>query len=361
MGKNLLEFYFPKNISPQPDIKVFRYMSKIYGLELTNISKPCSLLKLVKYYKDIQKLIGINDRDVSEFIRGIKLDYNVQVYKDKYTVILLIGCLHYLRKGNEDLANMFFKFMNLKFYSSIAHKHFPKFCNNDIWSLSIDALSIKHLFKVHKGIGNAIVYIADDVFKNKKRILEKENLSDKELSDTIYYCRTRIAQSFKSFANMYYKISEDKGISRDDDISREEVQGVRLTAEKISMLICVYNQIDKKALNKAISNSGIRKDTGVSIVNELSTSKYKEDLNFIIILTSRVGELNQVCIERNRNLLLRKMYSNNKIANKYILKNVISKMLYSFKIGHQLRSIYKDQLIVFFSQYLTLYLRNRIC
>ena len=94
----------------------------------------------------------------------------------------------------------------------------------------------------------------------------------------------------------------------------DEVAGSQLTADKISMTICTYGQIDKTALKEAIIKSRIRKDLAISIVSQVSMAEYKDKVRFIIILMSRLGDLKNVCIEEKRGKLLRKINSKVKIA-----------------------------------------------
>lgn len=356
---NLLEFS-QVEINPEEDSKVYRYISKILGTELSDISKPCFKPKVVKYFSDLQHILGIDDDKIKTFVSGIVVPYPhiFKIYKDKFTVLLLISIIYYVRKGKPEIAKTFFIFLALKFYSSRVHTHFQKFCSGDLWILTLDKLSPKHLFKTQKGIPSAIIYISDFDFNKNKEKINSKKLQDKELGDIVYGLRTKIAQSVRSFAQLYYKLYEDssKAVSEDDEIG-----GVKLIADKISMTMCTFGQIDKGALSRAIIGSRLRKDLSVSIVSQMSVSEYKDKIRFIIILMSRLGDLKSVCKETDRLKLIRRINSNFKIGGKYIIKNEIKELLYSLESGYQLKNLYDAQIVNFFSHYITLFIGSRIC
>jgi hypothetical protein len=203
------------------------------------------------------------------------------------------------------------------------------------------------------------MYLSDFDYNKNKSKLQSPELDDRDLEVIVYGLRTKITQSVKSFAQLYYKIYESGSTksSGEDD----EVRGSTLVADKISMTMCTFGQIDKDALSKAIIQSRIRKDLAISIISQISVSEYKDRIRFIILLISRLESLKVVCIESEKLKLIRKINSNVKIGNKYNLKEEIKNLLYSIESGYQLKNIYDIQLIMFFSHYITNFLRNRIC
>jgi len=358
---NLLEFGNVE-ISPKPDAVVYRYISKIVGTEISNLSLPCQYPKLIRYISDLQNYLGVSNDDIKQFKSKIETKYKTfDIYNDKYTVLLIMAVLHFSRKKKYEIAKSFFLFLSLKFYSSRIHMHLSKFCNDGIWMLTLDRLSPRHLFKTNKGIGNAISYISDFDFNKNKSKLEDINLKDIDLVGVVYGLRTKIAQSVKSFAQLYYKLFEDGKSTSLSSEDGEEVAGTQLVADKISMTMCVFGQIDKTALSNAISQSRVRKDLAISMVSQLSNSKYKDSIRFIIILISRLDSLKNVCIESKKNKLIKKINSKVKVGGKYIIRDEIKNLLYSLESGYQLRTIYDAQLVMFFGHYLTNFLRNRIC
>ena len=356
---NLLEFT-PVEIKPEEDSKVYRYISKILGSELSNMSKPCYKPKLVRYYSDLQSLLNVDDEKIKTFMRGIDDKYaTFQIYRDKYTILLLIVIIHYTQKKRFEIAKTFFEYLALKFYSSRIHKHFQKFCNEDLWVLALDRVSPKHLFRTKKGVSSSILYLADFDYNKGRNKLLSPSLDDKVLKDIVYGLRTKIAQSVRSFAQLYFKMYAAGGVSA--ITQDEEISGATLVADKISMTMCTFGQIDKGALSKAIILSRIRKDLAISVVSQFSVSEYKDKIRFIIILISRLNTLKAVCKETERLKLMRRINSNVKIGGKYLLKDEIKNLLYSLESGYQLRNLYDIQIINFFSHYLTLFIGSRLC
>ena len=148
----------------------------------------------------------------------------------------------------------------------------------------------------------------------------------------------------------------DSGATRSDNGE----QAIQTIANKIAMTMCTYGQIDTESLSKAIIDTGVKKEISKEIIIEISTVEYKDKINFIIILMSKVGDLKNICIEKKRNRLIRKILSNSKVGKHDIIKE-IKDLIYSISIGYQLRSSYSKQLVIFFLHYLILFIRNRIC
>lgn len=355
---NLIEF---KDVSINVnDSNVYRYISKILGNEIVSISKPCYYPKLIKYFKDLQRITNIDQSKIKKFKSNISKKYSsFNIYTDNYTVMLIISILYYSQKKKYEIAKLFFNFLAIKFYSSRLHLHLSKFCSEDLWIIALNNLSPRHLFKVQKGISNSLMYMANAEYNKFKNILSNPDIDDKELVRIIYGLRTRLAQSVRSFSEMYYKLYKEKSTKKTDEDG--EISGTQLIADKYSMLICVYGQIDKIALSKSIISSGLRKDLAVSMITQLTNPEYKDQLRFIMILLGRLANIKNICVEKSRNKVIRKIGSKSKIAGKYTIKDEILKLLYSLNIGYQLKTIYSAQLVNFFSNYITIFLRNRIC
>ena len=355
----LLELATP-DIAAKPDAEVYRFITRLLGTEISNMVKPCYIPKFTKYYLDLQKLTGITDDVIKEFKRNVESQYlKFNIYADKYTILLLMAVIYYIRKNKADISNTFFKLLAIKFYSSRIHIHFSKFCNEDLWIVTLDKLSPKHLFRVQNGITNAMMYISDFDFEKEKIVLKSNSLSNKDLVRIVYGLRTKIAQSVRSFAELYYSIYEESKKQKAD--VDDGLYGVQLVADKISMTICTYGQIDKEALTTAIVQSRIRKDLAIASISQISVPEYKDKLRFIILLIGRIFNIKDVCIESKRNKLIRSINSDKLIAGKYSLKDEIKKTLYSLESGYQLKTIYETQLVMFFATYISIFLRNRIC
>ena len=95
---NLSELTVPL-ITPKSDPEVYRYISRVLGTEISEMVKPCYMPKLIKYFLDIQKYTGIDDEAIKIFKTGISKQYlKFNIYTDKYTILILIAVIYYLRK-----------------------------------------------------------------------------------------------------------------------------------------------------------------------------------------------------------------------------------------------------------------------
>ncbi|MCK5021112.1 MAG: hypothetical protein KAS32_29145 [Candidatus Peribacteraceae bacterium] len=354
----MLKFDFDK-IKPENESKTYRELTKIIGAELSNISKACYLPKINRYFSDLQKQTGVSDELIKEFKKNINPKYkSFNLYQDKITIMLMLNVVYYLRHKKENLARAFFRILGIKFYSSILHRFFPKFCSEELWIMALDSLSPKHLFKIHKGTGGSVMYISDFDFNKRMNDLKNLKLDDKDLVMAVYGLRTKIFQSSRSFAESYYRIQKEK---QKPSATEDDVSAAQLIAEKYSMLICTYGQIDKLALSKAIINSGVRKDLAITIVSEMASSENRNKLKYILILLGRIENFKVVCNEQGRNKLVRQVLSDVKVLKKYSVKEEIKGLMYELPSGYQMRTIYDTQLVNFFMNYITIFIQNRIC
>jgi len=346
-----------------PEIKysprVNKKVSQIVGNELTNLSKPCYYPKMVRYFKDLKADLGITDDDIARFKKeNLSRKYaSFVMMKDNQIVCLMMTFIFFAQAKKITISKLFFLYLNLVFQSNLMHRQFPKFCNPDAYALAFDRVSHRHLYKQKGGIPPTVQFISEAEFKKWHKLITGPRLTDESFVKMVYASRTRLNQSIKSFAEIYYKIAKDKSSQISGDDAESKLEGV---ADRIAMMMCIYGNIDKSALSNAILKSGIRKDVGIMIISELSTPDYKEQLRFIILLMHKLSGLNNICIEAKRLGLLRKIVSGQKINN-YAIRDEMLKLLKTLPSSYTLNSLHNDQLIMFLSHYITLYLKGRIC
>jgi len=348
--------------------KLRKFVSFFVGDELSKTSIPCYYIKTIRKWEDLLKLTGLDETSLREFKNTVipqKLR-TAKIISDKQTLLILYCIAYFFRTKQYDLVKLFFQLLAVRFHANRVHTHMVRHCNPEVWNLALDNLSNKHLYKIKGGIGSALLYLSDMEFQRKKaKLLKNKSINEGMfLVDIIYHLRHRIQQSFRSFANLYFKIIEEEKIGftklPEEEVENIEVKSTQIIADKVSALICTYEQKDQRALLKSVEFSGLKKDVAFSIVNEFSVSDYLNQIRFIIILLNRVIELKNICIEKKRLSLIRKVEKNVKIGN-YVIKDEILKLLYSLTIGHELKRLNKSQLVIFLCNYLTLFIRNRIC
>jgi len=356
----------PKN-SKSEILKLKRYVSYFVGDEISKTSIPCYYIKTVRAWYDLLNLTGIDDNLLKEFRYNViptKLR-NAKIITDKQTLLILFCIIYFFKTKKYDMVKLFYQLLAVKFYANRVHTHMKHHCNSEVWSLALDNISSKHLYKTKGGIGSALLYLADIEYQKKKKTFLSNNFNqDDFIISLIYNLRHRIQQSFRAFANLYFKIIEEEKVTF-KDLPEGEAENIQsnssqVIANKISILICTYEQTDKLALLKAIDLSGIKKETGIMIVKYLEDVNHLEELRFIIILMDKIIDLKNCCLERNRLQLIRKIEKKERVS-KYIVRNQILKLLFDLEIGYKLKNMNKSQLVVFFCHYILLFLKNRIC
>lgn len=350
--------------SSSEENKLIRYVTKRVGLELSSITKPCYYLKITKFWKDISYLTGIEKTEIREFKKKVPGKYHVRkVLINDSTILVLHSFVHFLNQKKYESSKLMFYLLALKFYGNLTHRYFETFCNPELWNLSLEKLSTKHLFVKKGGISNAIIYLSDVEFEKSLDKIKKLRNEDDEwdfLNDLVYSLRTRINQSMRSFANIYYELQKDKTLVVKSEPEDEEQQGdLSQLIDKVSISISTHEEIDKSSLVKSIDKSGLRTEIGVYIVKKISYVSAREDIRFILILMDRIVPLKELRVERKRNLLIRKILSKIKIQ-KYYIYSLMLDLIDKVDDEYVTKTIDKNQLVVFISNYLTLYVQQRV-
>lgn len=338
-----------------------KYMSGIVGYELTRISSACYMPKFIRYKKDFMFKTGVNKKDIQAFKKSLGSVYSkFRLLADEFTLIMLMYIIYSLKNNYKESAKLCCHLLSIKFYGSLLHVSFPRFCSDQLWHLALSQISPKHLFRDRNGIANAILYISEAVLEKFSDKMSRGIVTDTLIINFIFEIRTRISQSIKSFAETYYDLQKRGVTSVAGEDYSNSADNLTELAEKISISMCTYEQVDSKSVEFAISRSGINRDIGESLVTELSNIDYKSDIKFIIILLGNISPYKNICKERSRLAVLRKVNANVKISG-YSIKDRVLNMMYNTSLGFRLKPMNKTQLVNFFIQYLTKYIQFKIC
>lgn len=342
----------------QYDRKIHRKVSTIVGSELSNLGKVCYYPKMVRYFEDLISELQLTNEDIKRFKEtNIGKRYSsFSILNDKQTLMLVIAIIYFARRKQLDVSELFFLFLAVKLHSNLMHKHF-KFCQPDAYAMALERISHKHLYKVKGGIPSAIKYVSDTEFKKYRIVLGSNRLTDDSIVKMVYALRTRLSQSIKSFAETYYKITEEGGGHTTSEDVEDKLERI---ADKIAMTMCTYGQVDKGAVSSAILKSGIRKELGLTIASEMSDPDYKDSIRFIIILIHRLSSIKNICSESKRLLIVRKIESGQKVGN-YAIRERILELINGLPSAYSLKTTHKSQVVMFVSHYLTLYIQRRVC
>lgn len=360
---NFKEIRLPKNSSPEKS-RLITFLKKYIGREFSNISRPCYYLKMVRTWRDIVYLTGIDKTIIKEFKKGIPHKYKSRhILYDDATMLLLYAIISSFNQKENENARLLFYMLSLKFYGSLIHRYFKSFCNPEIWNIALDRLSTKHIFRKLNGIANAIIYLSDNECKKYKERFQKiENTEDgwDFCNSLVYSLRTRINQSVKSFANKYYKLSQDEKLKVKAQGEEEDIEQTPSVADRISIKISTYSQINKQAIIYASEKSGARIDLSTYIIEQMSQVSTREKLRFILTLMNRVVPLDQICNNRSKNNLIRKVSVGAKIG-RYVIRDKIIEMLEEVDKDYIIKTSNKKQVVSFFLHYITFYIQRSIC
>ena len=347
-------------ISPQEVRQINNLLVKINGYELSKLHTPCYQPTMIKYSADIRNLTGIQQKDLDIFFNSIVTPEYANVFKilkNDITSILLISIIYYSRQKQHHLAESFYILLAIRFYTNSFSKHWSKYCKEDVWNLALTNLSQKHLFKLKNGLSNSILYLSSIEYANNKAKFMSDSLTGTDVIKFIYMLRHRISQSVRSFANRYYDI-ENSGQNASQNTTETENINVNLISNSISEKMCTYAQIDNKALAESIIKSNLRRDLAVSIIHELSTIQYKDQVRFTIVLMAKINNLKDLCTKQQ--LMVRKILGDKLRISNYSVKEEILKISNSMSI-FGIKSVNKDQVVSLIANYITLYTKNRIC
>lgn len=350
--------------SPSEINTLKRVLSKIVSKELSNLTQPCYKTNMAQYMSELKSALGIDKSDVKTFYESLEKQYirKFGIITNEITSIIFLAIIFYARRRNNDIVQTLYYLLAIRFHVNVVSKHFQRYCKEDIWETALEEIYYKHLFKVRGGISNTLVYLANEEFRKRYSTLQRESMTEAQLLDFVYALRSRIRQSMESFAQRYYKIDEEKrrtitGQTDEDSV----IDDIQKLSENLANSICSYKQVDRTALNEAMSSSRISRDIASKIITDLSTVKYKEQLKFLIVLIDRTEKLKNLCVTSKRNLTVRRIIQNRQRIRNYSIYDEIMKIVKDLPIYKNISSTNESTLVSFFISYLLNYVKNKIC
>ena len=342
--------------------ELLHYTAQIVGEELSKMSQPCYMPKVIKYKTDFLSKAHITDKTKKQFMNQLEEKYRFNVLNDTLTVGVIMCIVEFSRREDANGIKLMYLFLAIKFYSSLMHISFPRFCNDELWRLTLSRVSPKHLFREKNGVPNALVYLIEEIFKRYHSFIITKDLTDEKLIRFVFEIRHRLSQSLKSFAEIYYKIQKtgEKGTGGQGETDIKDSDNLNVIADKIAMSMCTFEQIDGESMTYAIQKTSLNKELCYAIIDELSTVEYMDEIKFIILLMGKNTPLKNMCKEQSRMLLVRRVENNLTFGN-YVIKDVILDTLNGLEVSYRLKTIDKSQLVMFVSHYLTKYIQTKIC
>lgn len=360
-------------VDQQDGILLRRYIENVVGNELAKLSQDCYYPRVSVLFKELMFRTSTNEKMLLAYSKKRWPDYQFFLLHDPYTTLLILIVQYFLNEKKDEAAAMWaFNLFSIRTYSNTMFKYISKGCNPDYWNVAMEKISHSHLFRLQKTVGNSVLYLSMAVYKKYKNDLVKDNAE--EIKDCIYYIKSRINQSLKSFFQHYYKAKEEKNKiksrSEEDIYDKDSFEHKIIQfANRISKDICVYGKVNKDAINQARQVTKFNKILSEKYAESLKNADLTDQIETILVLMLK-GLTNSDEICSVKFLIHIKRLMSVKTSNKpvYFKKNLVTlhdgyvipslgleKWFNNLSI--QTKKVSRD----FISYYLAFFVRSYIC
>jgi len=357
------------------DEELRSYIVRAAANELGRLSEPCYYPEITQHYYNLLHLTGLTEADIrqsfKEFFRGIK-EAPLTIHRDPKSQILIFLMHYFLKKKDHQSYVSTLLYYALKAYSNLMWKRIPH-CNKAVFRYTLEHLSRTHLFNREKTISGTMYYFMQEMqSKYTNAFLTKDARSIALFMSEI---RSRIRQSITSFQNAYYKFHKEGLKFREPYVGEEGKEFEFQTLEKRNLLvdeitksICIYREVDEKALAQAKIYTKVRESLAKQIIVELGNVKYQESIRTVIDLFVRdIKSLSSLCgkdfFAYVKSLMAVKK-TNKPIYFKQQVNELLVEILKSIKVYQtflQLTPQSKSLVSSFLALYIAMFLRNKKC
>lgn len=350
---------------------------RVVAKNLSSLSEPCYYPELKKHYYEFLKLSGLTESDIKEFVKrrwkGRK-EARFLTTTDAIANFYVFLMQYFLSKRDKQAYTNLMILYIIRHYSSLLHKHF-KFCNDDVFKYALETLTKTHLFFREKSISNALYYMAQEMIRKWTDGLGKNNLDN--ISAFMIESRHRVSQSIKSFAQSYYKISEEgvgiktEELPSDEDENSYQTQSAERSTkliDDITQKITVYRYSDRKAQEEARKIAKINASLATQIVSKLNNVKHSDVIRLVLKLYIRdIKEVKNLC-GKNYIKYVRQLMTIKRTKQKIYFKQQINILLLALIKDFGYKQKYdkltpQTQFLVnlFLAYYLTMLVKNTVC
>jgi hypothetical protein len=359
------------------DTQIKRLISQVVAKNLSSLSEPCFYPELKKYYYEFLKLTGLTEKDIKEFAKRrwkgrkeAKFSTNTNAVANFYVFLLE----YFLSKKDKQAYNYLMVLYIIRHYANLMHKHF-KFCNEDAFKYALETLTKTHLFSREKTISNALYYMAQEMIRRWTKTLQKGDLD--AIGAFMRESRHRVSQSIKSFAQTYYKVSEEGvGVKTqktsdendENDYQQQTTERATKLVDSVTQKITVYKHVDRKAQEEARKFSKINASLATQIVGKLNDTKYSDLIRLVLRLyLKEITDIKQICgkdFEKHVRQLMSLKRTSQKIYFKQQVNILLIKLLKEFGYSNDYSKLTtQTQFLInlFLAYYLTILVRNTVC
>jgi len=280
------------------------YLNKTAGTELMRMSEPCYYPAHHKHYHEFLSICGLKDEDLRPFPKRFwkGMPEATRLLPTDRVTMFYVFCMHNLliNKSQRGSYPTMMLFMGIRTYANLMYRQIPH-CNDDYFRYALEHLAKTHLFFREKTIGNGIYFLSKAMIK--RHTIGLETLNRDKISAFITEYRTRISQSIKSFASVYYQGAKGGGIKTEPEPNEDENQYQTQSQERyvnvindIVKKITVYKEIDKKAIMDAKKYTKISTALATQLSAKLCNVKYTDNIRMCLqLFLKNLKNVNAIC------------------------------------------------------------------
>jgi len=356
-----------------------RTVHKFTANELSKLTEPCYEPKTKKYYHELLKICNLTERDTREFTkRFYKGTAAAQwhLHRDEKTNFYIFLMYVFLKNRDEVAYLSMVTLHMIRVYGSLIRISFPRYCDPKVFKYTLDNLTKTHLFAREKSIPNAIYYLSKELAKNYRLGISKSDVD--QVTRFIQGARTRLHQSVKSFAEAYYKASEEglaytSPVTHTDEEGEEQqqyeiVDRLGSTIESVVKRMTVYKEVDRAAIEEAKRITRINASLAQTLTTELSNLKYGDNIKLILeLFFKQIKTKEDLCGKSFYDIVKNLMGIKRTNARIYfkqqvdvlltkLIKNINYEETYN-KLTNQTKFLINSYL----AYYVTIFTKNKIC
>lgn len=290
------------------DARLKSFLNRVPEEERLKLSKPCYYPNLGQFDLDLIHASGLTRQDIEDFGERTwkgRPEEKLKIVSDPFT-LFLVWLMRYCLNQNDvsSFKSTLIYHMIRQYRSLYKNKYFKTICNPDVFNFALGRLSKSHLFSRKGYIPGAISYLSNELARKYEQGIRNRDLD--AISKFITESRSRLNQSFHTFANSYYKIIEtpgQPGIPSTEEIDDQVNPPIPDRREELSRYvasqICGKGYVDQKAIDEAKKITKISDSMATALVHELSNGttpfEYSEDVRLILELFSNGLSSTEIC------------------------------------------------------------------
>jgi len=302
------------------------FLVNVTAEELIKLSEPCYYPSLKKYSYNLLNLTGLKEEDVRKEFKIFFKDVpaaEAESRKDMVNGLLIFIMIYFLKRRDIYSFRTTLLYHMLRQYTNLMNKQI-KFCKPELFKYALDNVSKTHLFSREKTITSALYFLGNEMMKKFQDDFLHSDAT--RIALFLTESRTRISQSIKSFAEIYYQAGKEglafKNPYEDEDNPSESYQMYDMNKSQrvgteVSKVICIYKKVDREAIEDSKKITRIKNELAELLVKEMSDVKYIDNVRLIIeLFVKDLKDTNQLC--GNQFLPFVKSFMSLKRTNKII-------------------------------------------